>query len=76
MIPSKLTELSEIEVAQVLRALTSEEKRVIRLRFGLDDNRMPVTLEGVSQATGLTREQVRQTELRAFRKLGWLTPSL
>ena len=71
MIPSKLTELSEIEVAQVLRALTSEEKRVIRLRFGLGHNRMPVTLEGVSQATGLTREQVRQTELRAMRKLGW-----
>lgn len=76
MIPSNLAELSEIEIAQILHPLTSEERRVIRLRFGLGEHRMPVTLEGASQSLGMTREKVRQTEIRAIRKLGWLTTGL
>lgn len=71
MIPADLYQLDDQAVARLLSPLTEEEGRVIRLRFGLTRTHAPVTLEGASQATGLTREQVRQTELRAMRKLGW-----
>jgi DNA-directed RNA polymerase sigma subunit (sigma70/sigma32) len=72
VIPANLHELSELEVAQLLRHLTADEKRIIRLRFGLNGT-APVTLTGASEATGLTREVVRQTELRAMERLGWVT---
>lgn len=72
MIPADLYQLNDEDVARLLSPLTEEEGRVIRLRFGLTRRaHAPVTLEGASQVTGLSREQVRQTELRAMRKLGW-----
>ncbi|MCG9895653.1 MAG: sigma-70 family RNA polymerase sigma factor [Fimbriimonadaceae bacterium] len=56
------------EIDSILGRLTSREKDVVRLRFGLDDGRSR-TLEEVGAALNVTRERVRQIELRAMKKL-------
>lgn len=58
------------EVAQLLdnSLLTSREKQVIVMRFGLDDGRRK-TLEEVGTYFGITRERIRQLEAKALRKL-------
>jgi len=56
------------EIDSILGRLTSRERDVVRLRFGLDDGRSR-TLEEVGLALNVTRERVRQIELRAMKKL-------
>jgi RNA polymerase primary sigma factor len=56
------------EIDSILGRLTSRERDVVRLRFGLDDGRAR-TLEEVGAALNVTRERVRQIELRAMKKL-------
>lgn len=56
------------EIDSILGRLTQREKDVVSLRFGLDDGR-PRTLEEVGVALNVTRERVRQIELRAMKKL-------
>ncbi len=56
------------KVDQVLNTLSPREARIIRLRFGLDNDR-PYTLEEVGQKFGLTRERIRQIEGKALRRL-------
>ena len=53
---------------QVLNKLSSREKRIIELRFGLDGEG-PYTLEETGKAIGITRERVRQIQNSALRKL-------
>lgn len=48
--------------------LTSREKKVIELRFGLNDNDEN-TLEVVGEELGVTRERIRQIEAKALKKL-------
>jgi RNA polymerase primary sigma factor len=55
-------------VEQVLATLSPREARVLRLRFGLGQDR-PYTLEEVGQKFGLTRERIRQIEGKALRQL-------
>ena len=55
-------------VEEVLETLSPREARILRLRFGLDDNQ-PYTLEEVGQRFGLTRERIRQIEGKALRRL-------
>jgi RNA polymerase primary sigma factor len=55
-------------VDQVLATLSPREARILRLRFGLDQDR-PYTLEEVGQKFGLTRERIRQIEGKALRHL-------
>ncbi len=52
----------------VLSTLTEKEAQVIRLRFGMDDNRAR-TLEEVGEIFGVTRERIRQIEAKALRKM-------
>jgi len=56
------------EIDGILGRLTSRERDVVRLRFGLDDGRSR-TLEEVGSELNVTRERVRQIELRAMKKL-------
>jgi RNA polymerase primary sigma factor len=48
--------------------LTGRERRVLQLRFGLEDGRAR-TLEQVGTELNLTRERIRQIEATALRKL-------
>ncbi len=61
------TLLSE-RMADVLSSLTAREGRVLQLRFGLQDGRT-YTLEEVGQKFGVTRERIRQIEVKALSKL-------
>lgn len=56
------------QLDEVLKTLTTREKRVLELRFGLEDGRSR-TLEEVGQHFGVTRERIRQIEAKALRKL-------
>ena len=56
------------QLDEVLETLTVREKRVLELRFGLEDGRSR-TLEEVGQHFGVTRERIRQIEAKALRKL-------
>lgn len=56
------------EVKELLETLGDRERKVIRLRYGLDDEK-PHTLEEIGEILGVTRERVRQIEAKALEKL-------
>ena len=56
------------QLIEVLDTLTDREQKVLKLRFGLEDNR-PRTLEEVGRQMDVTRERIRQIEAKAIRKL-------
>ncbi len=62
------------QIEEVLDRLTQREKEVLRMRFGLDDG-YARTLEEVGCRLHVTRERVRQIELRALKKLRHFGPS-
>ena len=56
------------QVVAILRTLTPRERKVLELRFGLEDGRTR-TLEEIGREFRVTRERVRQIEAKALRKL-------
>ena len=56
------------QLMEVLDTLSDREKKVLMLRFGLEDGR-PRTLEEVGKEFNVTRERIRQIEAKALRKL-------
>ena len=61
-------QLLKEQVEDVLDTLNHRERRVLQLRFGLEDGRSR-TLEEVGKEFGVTRERIRQIEAKALRKL-------
>ncbi len=61
-------QLLKEHMEEVLSTLSDREKKVLILRFGLDDGR-PRTLEEVGREFAVTRERIRQIEAKALRKL-------
>ncbi|WP_427171220.1 RNA polymerase sigma factor RpoD [Fusobacterium nucleatum] len=56
------------ELDAVLKTLSQREEKVLRYRYGLDDS-SPKTLEEVGKIFNVTRERIRQIEVKALRKL-------
>lgn len=56
------------ELANILSTLSTRERKVLELRFGLNDG-TPRTLEEVGKEFNVTRERIRQIEAKAIRKL-------
>ena len=61
-------QLLKEQVMDVLSSLTPRERKVLELRFGLEDGRSR-TLEEVGREFSVTRERIRQIEAKALRKL-------
>ncbi len=57
------------QIRETLGELDDKEALVLKLRFGLDDDR-PRTLQEIGEQLKLTRERIRQIEQKAMRKLG------
>jgi len=56
------------QIEEALSRLTERERRIIVLRYGLEDGQFR-TLEEVGREFGITRERIRQIEAKALRKL-------
>lgn len=59
---------------KVLKTLNERERDIIKMRFGLGGN-TPLTLEEIGKVMNVTRERIRQIELKALRKLKHVTRS-
>ena len=64
-----------VELAKALASLEPRMRQVVERRFGLD-GQVPQTLEELGTDLGITRERVRQLELRALRLLREAAPGL
>jgi RNA polymerase primary sigma factor len=63
-----VTEHLKDQIGESLSSLTQMEERVLRLRFGLDDDD-PLTLKEIGDKMNLSRERIRQIEAQALGKL-------
>jgi RNA polymerase primary sigma factor len=61
--------LSEHLLRAAVAKLPDREQQVIRLRYGLDGDQEPKSLETIGREMGLTRERVRQIETQALERL-------
>jgi RNA polymerase sigma factor (sigma-70 family) len=57
------------KVNRLLEYLDPRERQIIRLRAGLDSGSEAMTLEKIGQQLGITKERVRQLNVRAMKKL-------
>jgi RNA polymerase primary sigma factor len=56
------------QIKDILADLTERERKILSMRFGLEDN-IPHTLEEVGKVFGVTRERIRQIEAKALDKI-------
>jgi RNA polymerase primary sigma factor len=61
-------QLLRAQIVEALSKLTERERKILVLRFGLEDGKFR-TLEEVGREFGITRERIRQIEAKALRKL-------
>lgn len=56
------------DIKNVISTLKEREQEVVKMRYGLDDTER-YTLEEIGNIYGVTKECIRQTELRALKKM-------
>jgi RNA polymerase primary sigma factor len=61
--------LAENAVRKAVETLPDREREVVKLRYGMDGDPDPKSLEEIGRELGLTRERVRQIEARALARL-------
>ena len=61
--------LDESALHRAIGTLPEREQMVIRMRYGLDDEMEPKSLEEIGRRMGITRERVRQIETQALSRL-------
>jgi RNA polymerase primary sigma factor len=61
--------LDEQALGRALETLEDVERRVVELRFGLNGDGEPVSIQKVAQEVGVARDRVREIEQRALEKL-------
>ena len=61
-------QLLKEQLHEILDSLSERERKVLEMRFGLNDGQGR-TLEEVGSEFGVTRERIRQIEAKALRKL-------
>jgi len=66
---SAIYQLLRGHVDEFLEMLSPREQKILRMRFGLNDEGKAHTLEEVGQEFGVTRERIRQIEAKALQKL-------
>lgn len=71
--PQEIIEERETNATLIkyVEQLRPRECMVLKLRFGLED-REPKTLEEVAKIYGVTRERIRQIEMKGLKRLRWL----
>lgn len=72
--PSVITQESDtnINISRWINQLDELQRRVIVLRYGLEDEN-PHTLEDTAETLNITREKVRQIQMKAMQKLKQIT---
>jgi RNA polymerase primary sigma factor len=61
--------LAENTVRQAVDTLPEREREVVKLRYGMNGDRDPQSLEEIGKVLGITRERVRQIEAQALSRL-------
>jgi RNA polymerase primary sigma factor len=61
--------LTEETLRRAVNALPEREQEVLKLRYGMDGDEEPRSLDEIGRRLGLTRERVRQIEAQALRRL-------
>jgi RNA polymerase primary sigma factor len=64
-----LAEQATYKVNRLLEYLDPRERQIIRMRAGLEDGSAGMTLEKIGEQLGITKERVRQLNVRAMKKL-------
>lgn len=59
----------ELQVEEILKRLDERERQIVISRFGLIRGQEPLTLKHIGAAMGVTKERIRQIQIRAVNKL-------
>lgn len=63
-----LSSLRKDKIMNLLTILNEKERKILKFRFGLEDN-MPFTLAQTGEKFGVSRERIRQIEMKALKKI-------